>query len=58
MLIVRLNEQKAMRAAFAADRERLFGGRHGVNQTLWTVAGSIPGTYAFEGLDPSDWKGS
>jgi len=50
MLIVRLNEQKAMRAAFAADRDRLFGGQHRV--------GSIPRSYTSQGLDPSDWKGS
>ena len=61
MLIVRLNEQKANRAVFAAGCDRLFGGQHRVesrgNDTLWTLACSIP-RYSSQGLEPKDWRGS
>jgi hypothetical protein len=51
MLIVSLNERKATRAAFAAERCRLSGGQHCVesrdNDALWCP-----------NLEPSHWRGS
>jgi len=42
MLIVRNNERKAIRAAFAADRSCPFGGQHRVDGTSRTVGCSMP----------------
>jgi hypothetical protein len=60
MLIVRLNQTRAMRAAFAADRDCPFGGRHGVESrgktTLWNLACSIP-SFPLT-VEQKDWRGS
>jgi hypothetical protein len=67
MLIVRLNERKAMPAGFTACRDRLFGGQyHRVSRVsvsrgnikLWAAAGSIPNKFSSQGTEPSDWRGS
>jgi hypothetical protein len=66
MLIARRNERNATRAAFAADRDRLFGGQHRVeipdgdnNNGTWvgTVC-SIPSKYTSQGLGLSNGRGS
>jgi hypothetical protein len=57
MLFARKTEGNALRAAFAANRDRLFGGQHRYARTLWTLVGSIPSVCGFQGLEPSDWRG-
>jgi hypothetical protein len=57
MLIVRKTERNAMRAAFAADCDRLFGGQHRNARTLWTLAGSIPSSLSSKGIEPNTWRG-
>jgi hypothetical protein len=53
MLIVRNNERDAKKAAFAADRVRLFGGQHLTNPTTWSAS-----KYSCQGFEPSNWRGS
>ena len=60
MSMVRKTERNAMRAAFAANRDRLFGGQHRCARTLWTLVGSISSACGSKGLEPqqlSDWRG-
>jgi hypothetical protein len=63
MLFNRKTERNAMRAAFAADCDRLLGGQHrfmrtqGTPATQATIVGSISSICASQGLKPSDWRG-
>ena len=60
MLFNRKTERNAMRAAFAAGCDRLFGGQHRFMRTLGTLVGSIPSICKSQGLEPrdlSDWRG-
>lgn len=60
MSMLRKTERNAMRAAFAANRDRLFGGQHRYARTSWTLVGSIPSVCGSKGLQPqqlNDWRG-
>jgi hypothetical protein len=67
MSIARKTERNAMRAAFAAGCDRLYGGQHRFMRTLGmqrTVVGSIPSICKTQRLEPqdlaqglNDWRG-